>query len=287
MSEHAFDIAPAALLRRRQWLAGSVGALGAGLAALPTAASAQPQAAAATLTAQTTEGPLYLEGMPLRSDITEGLPGVPLELRLHITDAAHMPLADCRVDVWQCDAVGLYSGFAGQGDERRSSTLGRTFLRGGQISAADGAVVFRTLYPGWYSGRTAHIHVKVIREGHARLTSQFFLPDALSELLYTRLPDYQRATLRDTLNRSDGIALMAGSSVLGAVHEERDRYIASLTLVIDPNARPVAWRPGSGPPPESLRSPGGPPPGFGGRPALPTPQGKARDQALVPGGTVP
>ena len=276
---------PARALRRREWLAGSAAAWGASIAALPLSAQAQP--AAAALTVQTTEGPYYLDDMPLRSDIREAAVGVPLELRLRLTDAARAPLAGGRVDVWQCDAAGLYSGFAGQGDERHTSTVGKTFLRGGQLSGADGAVVFTTVYPGWYGGRTTHIHVKVTHGGQTRLTTQFFLPDALNEALYTRVVAYRRAALRDTLNRSDGIALRAGNTVLGALHEESDRYVASLALVIDPLARPVTWRPGSGPPPESLRSPGGPPPGFGGRAPLPALQGAARDRALVPGAEAP
>ncbi len=71
------------------------------------------------------------------------------------------------------------------------------------------------------------------------LTSQFFLPDALSEFLYTQMPLYQRARLRDTLNSVDGIALKAGATVLGAVREERQRYVATLALVVDPAANPV------------------------------------------------
>ena len=262
------------------------GLLAAGLGAM--ALAAPPRAVAAVeLTAQTTEGPYYLESMPLRADITEGLAGVALEVRLQVVQvvgAAQQPLSDCRVDLWQCDAQGLYSGFAGQGDGGTTTTAGKTFLRGSLLTAADGLAAFKSIYPGWYAGRTTHIHFKVWRGRQAVLTTQFFLPDALSEYLYTALPGYQRQALRGVLNSTDGIALMAGGTTIGTVREEADRYVASLTAVVDPLAQPMVWRPGGGPPPESMRMRGGgPPPGFGGTPALPTPQGAARVQALVPG----
>lgn len=269
------------LNRRRMLTAGAaaMGALGAARAQVtPAVAVSLP------LTAQTTEGPYYLDAMPLRADITEGLPGVPLEVRLSVRDQAGAALPGCRVDIWQCDARGLYSGYAGQGDDRSVSAIGRTFLRGGLISSAQGEVRFRSIYPGWYSGRTTHIHFKLVHQGRAVLTSQFFLPDAVNEFLYTQLPDYQRSKVRNVLNSTDGIALMAGGSVIGSVHEEADRYVAHLALVVDPQANPPVHRPGpgNGPPPGATGR-GGPPPGFGGVPALPSPEGAARTRALVPG----
>ena len=285
----------AARLHRRHLLArtgtAAVALLGAASPVARAADAKDTAAAAATttsaeLTAQTTEGPYFLDGMPLRADITEGLPGVPLQVVLRVVDARSQPLPGCRVDVWQCDATGLYSGFDDQGDDRKVGTAGRTFLRGAVLTGTDGVASFRTLYPGWYAGRTTHIHFKVRVGQRAVLTSQFFLPDSLSEFLYTSMPTYQRALLRGVLNSTDGIALRAGRTVLGAVREEADRYVASLDVVVDPAANPVVHRPprpGEGPPPPGQRGPGGPPPGFGGQPPLPVPEGAARIQALVPG----
>ncbi|MGJ7583449.1 intradiol ring-cleavage dioxygenase, partial [Variovorax sp. RHLX14] len=110
-------------------------------------------------------------------------------------------------------------------------------------------------------------------------------PDALSEFLYTQMPLYQRARLRDTLNSVDGIALKAGATVLGAVREERQRYVATLALVVDPAANPVTDRPPR--PGVGFGGPGGPgcpPPGGGGmRPMRPRAlEGTARARALVP-----
>ena len=274
----------AAALSRRHVLATGFATMAAtGLRAAPANATetANPPRA---LTAQTTEGPYFLDAMPLRADITEGLPGVSLEVRLQVTDASGQALPEWRVDIWQCDAAGVYSGYAGQGDDKTTSAVGKTFLRGALLTGADGTAVFRSLYPGWYEGRTTHIHFKVRSGQRHVLTSQFFLPDALSEFLYTRLPDYRRASLRNVLNSTDGIAMMAGDTVIGAVREAAGRYVASLTLVIDPLANAPAHRPGpgSGPPPGASGR-GGPPPGFGGVPALKAPEGEARATALVPG----
>ena len=277
--------------RRRHLLAMGLG--GAGLAATSHVSPAAAQTPAAPLpsplplTAQTTEGPFYFDAGKVRQDITEGQPGVPMEVRFTVIDTQGQPLAGKRVDLWHCNASGVYSGYAGQVDDHGQgvSTRGRTFLRGSQPVGADGVATFRTIYPGWYAGRTTHLHMKVLDSNRALLTTQCFLPDALSEYLYTQLPAYRRKGVRDVLNSNDGIALMAGDTVLGAVREARDRYVVTLTLVVDPAGtapreprNPVGDGSGpdrpSGPPP-------GPPPGLGDR-AVPA-GGLARAEAIVPG----
>ena len=121
------------------------------------------------------------------------------------------------------------------------------------------------------------------------LTSQLFLPDALSEYLYTAVPAYQRAPMRVVLNRNDSIAQQVGPTTRGALREERERDAVSLTAVVDPQANPPVHRPGPGmgPPPGVVRGAGGPPPGFGGTPPLAAPVGApvraALVQSLVPG----
>lgn len=236
----------------RRGLLATLGAAGAAALGAASARPAQAAAHALPLTAQTTEGPYYLALEQVRRDITEGLEGVPLEVRFTVCDTAGKPLPRLRVDLWHCDRQGRYSGFAGQGDDRAGAFEGKTFLRGSQFTDRDGGAAFATVYPGWYAGRTTHIHMKVLDGTRAVLTSQFFLPDALSEFLYTQVSLYQRARVRDTLNSLDGIALKAGDTVLGAVREERQRYVASLALVVDPAATPVVDRP---------PQPGGTPPG--------------------------
>lgn len=274
--------------RRRLLTVAAAGLGAAGLAGTKGVVAAAPLRPALRLTAQTTEGPYYFDPKLMRADITEGLPGVPLDVRFTVVDQAGAPFAGARVDVWHCDAQGHYSGYAGQGEDRKLSTQGQTFLRGSLVADQNGSVVFHTLYPGWYEGRTTHIHFKVLNGTRAVLTSQFFLPDALSEFLYSNLPDYQRARLRDTLNSNDGIALEAGNTVIGTVRQEADRYVAALNVAVDRSANPVIDRPpipGEGPPPGSSAAgsgnrPPGPPPGAARHKML---EGAARTAALVPG----
>ena len=267
-------------IRRRGVL--SLGVVGVGVAGLGATAVRAPAAARPpVLTAQTTEGPYYFDVKLMRRDITEGLAGVPLEVRFNVLDEAGRPFAGARVDIWHCDATGVYSGYADQGEKRHIDTRGQTFLRGNLNTDADGVAAFRSVYPGWYEGRTTHIHFKVLNGTRAVLTSQFFLPDVLSEFLYTQLPDYRRGRVRETLNSNDGIAIEAGQTVLGAIRQESDCYVASLTVVADRAANPVVERPpvpGDGPPPGLDRT-GGPPPPRGSRPL----EGNQRLSALVPG----
>jgi len=232
--------------------------------------SAQPiKKADPAFTAPTTEGPYYLELDLMRADITEGLPGIPIDIAITVLDEDAHPHAGALVDVWHCDAQGNYSGFEQPSQDMR----GRTFLRGTQRVDADGRALFHSIYPGWYPGRTTHIHFKVRNGSKTNLTSQFFLPDALSEFLYTQVSAYQRDELRDTLNSSDGIAIEAGPSVEGSVHEGPGRYVVMLTVRVDkrvdaPIDRPPALGPDQLPP--------APPP-------MPSPlQGSQRSAALLP-----
>jgi protocatechuate 3,4-dioxygenase beta subunit len=281
----------AKLSRRNVLAVGAVtGVLGA------RAAEAQAEAREPLpLTPQVTEGPYYLAGAPVRADIGEGLPGVPVELRFEVRDALGAPLAGARVDVWHCDAKGRYSGFgAAPGEPPDAALKAARFLRGVQPTDAEGVAVLRTVYPGWYMGRTAHIHFKVWWDAVAVLTCQTFLPDALNEFLYTQSADYSRDQARDTLNRDDGIAQGAGPLALGAVKDAGDRYVVVQAVVVDKAARPLPVGPGPGgpgfgPPPPGMR----PPPGFDGRlgpppggpfgpPHHPALTGEARVAALLP-----
>ena len=114
------------------------------------------------------------------------------------------PLSGVRVDVWHCDARGFYSGYEGQGDDQATSTVGQKFLRGVQITDGNGLVTFETIYPGWYHGRTTHIHIKAFLGDGKVATSQLFFPDALSEFIYENISPYaERKAARDTINATD------------------------------------------------------------------------------------
>ncbi len=217
------------------------------------------------LTPEVTEGPYYIDPKLLRADIREDRVGVPLDLAMQVVDAACQPIPGARVDVWHCDAKGDYSGFATQGSDIVADTSAQTFLRGTQLADERGIARFTTIYPGWYRGRTTHIHFKVFIGERTVLTGQMFFPDALSEYVYLNDPDYKRDSSRDTINARDGIARQAGEGSYAAVREQEKGYEAELVIGVDPAAesRDVGM-PGGRRGPGGGRPPGPPPEGFGG-----------------------
>ncbi|MPY63930.1 intradiol ring-cleavage dioxygenase, partial [Streptomyces spongiae] len=128
----------------------------------PTTAGTAPVAAAAvcTLTKEMTEGPYYLDGQYVRSDISEDKTGFPLQLTLTVVDDdTCAPLANALVEIWHSDALGEYSGFVGNNGHDEPDN--GTFLRGGVLTGSDGVARITSVYPGWYRGRCVHIHLKV------------------------------------------------------------------------------------------------------------------------------
>lgn len=240
----------------------------AGATVLPTYAQAQPAAMSrllpgahvCVLTPQEEDGPFYFDAKLDRSDITEGKPGVPLALVLQIVEAGNCaPLKGARVDVWHADAIGYYSGERGQGDARNVSTTDQHFLRGSQVTSDDGQVSFTTVYPGWYKGRTAHIHCKIFLDDKTVLTTQIYFPDALSEYIYRNVKPYNtRAHERDTVNANDYVLNVSGNDRTSFcnIKEEADRYVASLVIGVARDAKETAQTRPTPPPPGAA----GPPP---------------------------
>jgi protocatechuate 3,4-dioxygenase beta subunit len=223
-----------------------------------------PSAAACSLSPQLEEGPFYLDPKLVRGDIREDRTGVPLRLLFRVVEAGNCaPVTGARVDVWHCDALGLYSGVDGQGDDHSHSAAKATFLRGTQAADSAGDVTFDTIYPGWYRGRTTHIHVKVIldgKNGKNVATSQLFMPDALSEYLYLNANPYnRRGVTRDTVNAADHVVKNGGRqhATFCDVKEQADRYLATLIIGIDRTATAPSGT-GGGPPPPGHGPGGGP-----------------------------
>jgi protocatechuate 3,4-dioxygenase beta subunit len=188
------------------------------------------------LTPEQMEGPYYLDLAEVRQDITEGKPGVPLRLALRIRNvsAACAPTAGASVDVWHCDALGIYAGYEGAvvAPTHVQPVNDKTFLRGTQIADADGAVQFRTIYPGWYTGRTTHVHVKV-RVGTRVATTQLYFPEAVTSAVYRRVP-YNRHPDRDTSNATDPAlkGVREAPLVMWNVSPDGDGYLATATIAI-------------------------------------------------------
>jgi len=195
---------------------------------------------ACILTPQSESGPYYLDPKLVRADIAEDRPGVPLALRLRVIEAGSCaPISGARVDIWHCDARGIYSGYPGQSDTHKLDQTGKTFLRGTQMADASGWAAFKTIYPGWYAGRATHIHFKVFLDDTTVLTGQTFFPEALNEFIYGNVPDYTgRPKQRLVINANDRVASDADPDhrAYCAVKEERDRYLAMLTLAVNRSA---------------------------------------------------
>ena len=174
---------------------------------------------------QLTEGPYFVDERLNRSDIrvdpTDGAvkPGASLQLTVRvsqITPGSCTPLAGALVDVWHCDALGIYSDVSDMG----FNTLGKKFLRGYQVTDSNGAVQFTTIYPGWYAGRAVHIHFKIRNSltgsSSLQFTSQWFFDESLTDVVHAQAP-YSSKGRRNTLNQNDGIYTGGGSQLVLAL----------------------------------------------------------------------
>lgn len=172
--------------------------------------------ASCVMTAETTEGPFWVDEELNRSDLTSGTSrttvtgGTPLELKftVHRYSASGCSVIEgAQVDVWHADAGGSYSDVSSSAQSENTS--GQTFLRGYQLTDSSGAAGFTTIYPGWYQGRTAHIHVRIrVYNSSGNTTSnvatQVFFDDSISDQVYSNLP-YSSRGGRTTRNSNDGI----------------------------------------------------------------------------------
>ena len=220
---------------------GALGALGVATLTGCSSASADPSrtrraaaAPACTLIAEQEEGPFYVHLAAIRSDITEGKPGIPLKLRLTIVDSTTCePIPNAAVDIWHCDASGVYSGVASEKT---------TYLRGVQVTDARGVAQFGTIVPGAYQGRATHIHLKVhvagsvhgaaYSGGHVSHTGQLFFPGATLERVAAVAP-YSSNTAR-MANELDHIWLHQGgrAATLTTVSNSASSVASGLTAAL-------------------------------------------------------
>ncbi|WP_189262928.1 intradiol ring-cleavage dioxygenase [Streptomyces fuscichromogenes] len=204
------------------------------------ASASASEGACYTLTSELVEGPYYIDADKLRQDVTEDQEGIPLLLTLKVIDAETCkPLRNAAVDIWHCNASGIYSGYEemgsggggtpptgepptdaptgtptgpppGGGGGHQEPTDDTRYLRGTWHTDRHGHVTFRTVFPGWYQGRCVHIHVKVhvdgewtdagYEGGHTCHTGQLFF-DEKSVLLSAEVEPYaSNTTTRTTLD---------------------------------------------------------------------------------------
>ncbi|HEX6684841.1 MAG TPA: intradiol ring-cleavage dioxygenase [Candidatus Limnocylindrales bacterium] len=180
------------------------------------------RAGTCALTPQQTAGPYYLDVDSVRADIREDRPGAKLRVALRVQDLPGCtPVPNVMVEIWHADAGGVYSGFESAKSER--------FLRGSQPTNADGIAEFTTIYPGWYRGRTVHIHFKVHLSEQTELTSQLYFDERVSEAVFEK-PPYTNRDGRNGLNDSD--SLFNERLVMTTV-QDGDGYLAALTLGVN------------------------------------------------------
>jgi protocatechuate 3,4-dioxygenase beta subunit len=249
------------ILRRREVLAllgiGGAGILAAGpfsrliasavpdaLGGAATPALAQSSAPSCVVKPELTEGPYFVDEGLNRSDIrvepSDGSvkEGVPLELTFTIAQIAGgtcSALAGAQIDVWHCDALGVYSDVNDRSFP--TSTVGETFLRGYQLADDSGAARFTTIYPGWYAGRAVHIHFKIRTTSTTgdpyEFTSQLFFDDSLTDQVHALQP-YASKGQRDMRNSQDGIYRGGGDQLLlNAIPMTTGGYTATFPIALD------------------------------------------------------
>jgi protocatechuate 3,4-dioxygenase beta subunit len=222
-------------------LGGVLARLGASPASAAVAASSGAAAACATLTPSMTEGPYWVDEALRRADVRANTAtassnagaaqaGVPLTVRIAVLDGDNgcVPYNGAHVDIWHANAYGLYSDESGQmtgGGTANGNTSGQNFLRGFQVTGADagveaspvdGQVSFRTIWPGWYSGRAIHIHVRVRAYDASgsvatNYTTQIFFSDADNKTVLTGAAPYSSRSPQDdpTSNETDMVMTSA------------------------------------------------------------------------------
>jgi len=241
-----------------------------------------------TLSPAVTQGPYYFDADKIRSDIREDRPGTPLVVAIKVMDSeACKPLTNAVVEIWHCDAAGLYSGAesasqggggvpggappsggpggpggtppsggpggpggtppsggpggpggtppsGGPGGANQAAadlvpTDDKRYLRGAQVTNADGIVQFTTIWPGWYRGRTVHIHAMVHVNNDRVLTTQMMFDEKLNDEVFAAAP-YNTHTGRDTTNANDTIFV---DSMLMKVTKDANGYVSAIVMSAD------------------------------------------------------
>lgn len=195
-----------------------------------------------TLTATETDGPYPLyailtNSILTRSDITEGKTGVPLTLTITLQDLGNgcTPISGAGIYIWHCDKDGIYSGYATSTNAGSTST---TFLRGVQVTDANGQVTFTTIYPGWYAGRITHVHAQVylndsLVSGTAVATTQFAFPIAITTAVYgTSLYTKGQNTSVTSFSADNVFSDGTSTEMLSISGDTTNGYTATMTVTI-------------------------------------------------------
>jgi protocatechuate 3,4-dioxygenase beta subunit len=220
------------------------------------------KAGTCAMSSEGTAGPYWFDVDSIRTDIRENRPGTPLQLGLRVQDTSACssggtatPIANSVVEIWHCDAGGVYSGFetasagsgggGGQpgsgsggptskgsysvGDQEAVTEDDGTYLRGAQVADTNGIVQFTTIYPGWYRGRTIHIHLRVHINKRTILTTQLYMDESVNTEALAASP-YSEHAGRDTFNDGDNIFDASG---LLTMKKTQRGYLGVINLGVD------------------------------------------------------
>lgn len=187
------------------------------------------------------EGPFFVDHTLNRSDIRSDprtgtmSAGTPVRLTFRVSQLNNgrcLPLVNAQVDLWQCDADGLYSDTS----DWQESTRGQRFLRGYQLTDKKGLATFTTIYPGWYPNRTVHIHFKIRTDARAstgrEFTSQIYFEDDLTDIIHAQ-PAYANHGTRKVRNSRDLLFLFRGNRLILPLREERRGYAGMFDIALD------------------------------------------------------
>lgn len=199
-----------------------------------------------------TKGPCH-SNTYLRKDITDGLIGLPTRFEFLVVDSACSPVPNAIVEIWYASPAGTYSkaaeyidsgvGYNGSGSDlsvsfctgNNAEAVASKWLRGFQVGGADGRVTIDGIFPGWYAGRTTHVHFIVSANGHSSVTSQLFFEEAINTAVYTQHGSYSSRGNKDTTNAGDNVARgLTLSEVTMTVSQQSDGSLVAskrITLV--------------------------------------------------------
>jgi len=195
-----------------------------------------------TVTPEGEEGPYFVDDSATgfaRSDIRSNLDGtntqsgIPLTLSIYAYDSENScaAMANVQIDIWHCNGSGIYSA------EDVEDTTGETWLRGYQITDANGLASFKTIVPGWYAGRTTHIHLRLrstydsTTTGGTNTTQLFFLQDVI-DTINTTISPYSAEGTNPTTNASDHVysGETDGANLLTLSGDNTNGYTATIKI---------------------------------------------------------